>query len=112
MLRHDLQAIVDRLLASEGDVIDLDVLGQALGAARVSYEEIDAMIEALERAGRTVGDPSAEPPSRALPRVLGSARALRAELGRTPSVDEIAERAGLTPRAVRTALAYAQVLQR
>ena len=47
-----------------------------------------------------------------LRRVLETARALVAELGRKPSVDEIAARSGLSPEHVRHALALARIMQR
>jgi DNA-directed RNA polymerase specialized sigma subunit len=47
-----------------------------------------------------------------LSRVLASARALKSELGRAPSPDEIARHAGLSRDSVRLALLYARTLSR
>lgn len=114
MLRGPLQEIVDGLLATtpRGGEIALDALGEAIGVAAVTAQDIDDVLTALERAGRTVA--SAPPASGAerLRVVLASARELRVELGRAPNAREVAARAGLGEDAVRHALALARVMQR
>lgn len=113
-LRAPLARIVERLLAEERAAISLDALGDALGDLFVTPDEIDAMVGALEAAGRQVGDED-EDAGRGIERlrgVLDAARALRAELGRSPTTVELIERTGLSPFAVQHALGLAKVMQR
>ncbi|HEX7476751.1 MAG TPA: sigma-70 domain-containing protein [Polyangiales bacterium] len=111
-LRPELAAIVERLLARHEQVVDLDSLADEIGVAAVNAQEIDAMLSALEHAGRSVGGPAASGPSAGLGQVLGAARRLRAELGRTPSATEIAASENLELSTVRTALLFARIVQR
>lgn len=113
-LRSELQAIVDALLAASVDTrqIPLDAIGNAIGARAVTAEEIDAIMTALETAGRRVVSPDGGSGEERLKAVVGAARALAPELGRPATVSEIAARARLTPDEVRHALALAKVMQR
>lgn len=113
-LRAELREIVETLLGQSeaSEPISLDSIGDAIGSRAVSYVEVDAIIAALEIAGRTVeaGDkPSGE---RHLRAVIASIRALSAQLGRRPSQAEIAEHAGLTRSQVGHALQLARIMQR
>lgn len=110
--RPDLSAIVARLLAQADHVIDLDTLGDEIGDAAVSTDDIDRIIAALEAEGRQVGAPEAATASADLGRVLRAARGLRASLGRTPTSTEIATAAALPLAAVRRALLFVRVVQR
>jgi hypothetical protein len=111
-LRPELQTIVDALLARGEPLLPLDTVANGIGAAAVSAEDIDAIFAALEAAGCTVGDPDAPRASAHLGTVLKSARALKRELGRTPTAAQIADHAGITPQEVRLALLFVQVAQR
>src|SRR5450432_29436 len=104
--------IIAVLLAGSkaGDVIELDAIGDAVGATAITQEQIDAILTALEAAGRRVASPSGEGAGEArLKRVLEAARLLRTELGRAPRPEEIAPRAGLSTDEVKHALALARV---
>ena len=113
-LRAELRAIVEALLAStpRGGAVSIDAFGEAIGLRAVGTEEIDAMMAALEGAGRTVAAPEGARGVGHLRAVLDAARALRLELGRVPTADEIAARAGIDAAAVRHALELAKVMQR
>lgn len=107
-------AIVDALLeasASSGEVT-LDALGDAIGARAITPAEIDAMIGALEGAGRKVVTPAGGAGEARLSAVVAAARALAPVLGRKPTASEIAARAGLSADEVRHALALLKVMQR
>ena len=110
MLRPDLLTLAEKLVATGNRVVTLDEVAEALGAIAIDSDEIDALFAFLEARGMTVGDPDVGLASSALPAVLTTARALRAELGRTPRVDEIAQRSSLGEDAVRRALLFAQTL--
>jgi len=103
-LPPNLQAIVDAIKAAHPDGLSLDELGEELLHKPVSFADIELIITALEDDG--VDLESAAPAGRPeeLARVLTAARALAAETGRRPTPQEIAERSGLTPIAVRRAL--------
>jgi hypothetical protein len=111
-LRPELQPIVAALLASGERVLDLDRVGEEIGAAAVTVDDIEQIFTALENAGRVIGDPHAAPASTLLKAVIAAARELQRELQRRPSHQEIATRAGISARAVNLALQFAQVLQR
>jgi hypothetical protein len=113
-LRAELKAIVEALLAASEDAreITLDAIGEAIGTRAITPEEIDAIIRALEAAGRTVSGPAGGDGEARLKAVLTAARELRPELGRAPTVGEIAARSGLGEDQVRHALALAKVMQR
>jgi Sigma-70 region 3/Sigma-70 factor, region 1.1 len=110
VLRPEIQALADQLVATGRSVLSLDEIAETLGATAIDSDEIDALFAFLEARGVTVGDPSVGLASSALPQVLTAARALRTELGRTPRVDEITTRSGLPEDAVRRALLFAQTL--
>ena len=107
-------AIVDALLASSADTreVNLDALGAAIGARAITSVEIDAMISALEAANRKVVGPAGGAGETWLKAVVAAARALGPELGRKPTVAEIAARSGLSAAEVHHALALLKVMQR
>lgn len=113
-MRAELQAIVDALLASSADSreVSLDALGEAIGARAITSEEIDAMIGALEAAGRKIIGPEGGAGEALLKDVVAAARALAPELGRKPTVAEIAAKSGLSAAQVHHALALLKVMQR
>lgn len=112
MLRPELLAIAEALLETEAERLSLDQIAEAIGTLRVTPDEIDALLAWLEARGRPVADPVGQGASALLGEVLGAARVLRAELGRTPQPREIAERASLSLEAVQRALWFARILQR
>ena len=111
-LRAELQEIVERLLQEHADQITLDQIGDAIGVRAVSTGEVDAMIDALEAAGREVAAGDKPRGEEHLHQVIRSIRELSAQLGRRPSQAEIAEHAGLTAADVSHALQLARIMQR
>jgi succinyl-CoA synthetase alpha subunit len=113
-VRAELQSIVVALLAASADAgeVSLDAIGVAIGARAITSVEIDAMISALEAAGRKVVGPEGGAGEARLKEVVAAARALGPELGRKPTVAEIAARSGLSADEVRHALALLKVMQR
>ena len=111
-LRPELLRLVGDLVAPGPRRITLDELGDAIGAAAITVEEIDLVITTLEERGVAVGGDAPLPATTHHGTVLRTARQLRAELGRTPSPDEIAARSALSAQDVRIALFAAQILQR
>ena len=109
-VRAELRTIAEEL-AARGE-ISLDDLGDAIGARAVTPEEIDAMMQLIESRGTRILAPEGGGGEQRLGAVLAAARALAAELGRKPTVAEIAERSGLSESAVRVALRLAQVIAR
>jgi hypothetical protein len=91
--------------------ISLDALAERLGGVSGDSAEIAWVIETLEAAGCEV----VSPPSEAGPTlhaVLPLARDLRVKLGRAPTAEELAEAAGVSVEAVRTALFFGRVMGR
>lgn len=113
-LRPELAAIVDALTTSSerSRTVHLDAIGEAIGARAVAADEIDAMIAVLESRGRTIVGPDGGHGEAHLKKVVATARALRAELGRNPSAQEIAATADLPVADVRHALSLVQIMQR
>jgi hypothetical protein len=108
----ELQAILDGLLARPPGSLDLDDLADALTPTTATYADVEEMISALESAGVLVDRVNPADLAAELAQALAAARALTTKLGRRPSVDEIAARAGLTAIVVRRALRFASVLAR
>jgi hypothetical protein len=107
--------VVEMLLrqSDPGGIVTLDAIGDALGARAVTHEEIDSIVARLEQAGRVVGEePQAGVGVARLKAIVETARALRVELGRTATVEEISARSGLDAAAVKHALELAKVMQR
>lgn len=112
VLRPELIAIGEALLALDNETLSLDQVAEAIGIIRVTPDEIDELIFWLETRGRPIADPVGKGAAALLGEVLAVARALRAELGRPPQPREIAERGGLSLPAVQRALWFARILQR
>jgi hypothetical protein len=113
-LRPALEPIVTELLkrSERSGKVSLDELGEAVGSRSVDADDIDQLFAALEEAGREIVAPSGGTGGLLLSKVIPAARALKAELSRRATVDEIAARSGLTPAAVRQALLLARVIGR
>jgi hypothetical protein len=94
-----------------GAVIALDSVAEAIGALPVTMPDIEAIFDALERAGRRVEAETKDPPA-ALAKVLSTVRSFSAVSGRRPTVPEMAQHSGLSIGEVRFALLYARVLVR
>lgn len=110
-MRPFVTAIINALLSREERVLSLDVIGDAIGAAPISSEEIERVFDALQAAGREIE--RVTPKVREdLALVLSAARRLKAEQSSAPSVEAIASATGLDEGAVRAALLYASVLGR
>ena len=109
-----LAGIVATLLAKSerSRRVSIDALGDAFGTGSASSVEVEAVMIALEARGRSITAPKGGDGAARLADVLTAARALQAELGRAPRVDEIATRAALASRVVWRALAFARVLGR
>jgi hypothetical protein len=103
--------VVERLLAQPAELVSLDDVADAIGASAVTFEDIEAVFDLLEAAGRRVESETKSPPL-ALAKVLSTVRSFSAVTGRRPTLPEIAERAGLSLGEVRFALLYARVLVR
>ena len=107
------RAIASELL-SEGQAsesISLDRVAEVIGAAPVTMQDIEAILDALSAAGRPAQAEMKDPPA-ALARVLKAVRSFSAATGRRPTLPEIAQHSGLTLAEVRFALLYARVLVR
>ena len=110
--------IVGRLLSSTsrapagaGEVVSLDAVAEAIGATALTLQDIEAIFDGLEAAGRRV-EALPQNPQAALAKVLATVRSFSAVSGRRPNALEIAAHSGLTPGEVRFALLYARVLVR
>jgi hypothetical protein len=114
VLRPELARILTTLLAASeaSQRVELDVLGEALGALSVSTEEIDALIGQLEAHGREVTAPSGGGAEQHLGSVVMAVRTLQLTLARKPTLEEVAAQAGISSQQVRTALALLRVMQR
>jgi len=113
MTRPELAVIVATLLAESvtSGRVELDRIGELLGASAVSADEIDAILEALEGAGRVVDAPHASALAD-LGKVLAAVRALKREGETAPDVAAIAARCEIEPTRVRAALLVGRVMGR
>jgi hypothetical protein len=114
MLPPKLVAIAEKLLADSAasNTVTLDAMGDAIGLVPVSTEDVDALMTALEAAGRRVVGPEGARGVGNLQRVIPAARALTAALGRAPTVAELAAETGIGSDDVRHALALGRVMGR
>jgi len=112
MLRPELMSVARALAALEAEVLSLDHVGDAIGTMRITPDEIDELFTWLEAQGRVIGDPIGSGSLELLGKVLGLARQMRTELGRTPRPEEIVAKSGLSLAAVQRALWFARILQR
>lgn len=114
VIRSDLARVLARLLVASERTrkVTLDEVGEAVGVLPVSTDEVDALLTALEKAGRTVVGPEGARGVGNLQRVLPAARELAARLGRRPTLAELTEKTGLSEDEVRHALALGRVMGR
>ena len=92
--------------------VSLDSMGEAIGVVPVSADDVEALMAALESAGRTVVGPEGARGVGNLQRVIPAARALGVRLGRKPTLAELATETGLGEDDVRHALALGRVMGR
>lgn len=109
-LRPELQALFEAIRAAHPDGLTLDELSDETVRRPLSFADIEALIVALEEAGVSLDGPASPPRPEDLVEVLAAARALAQEQGRTPSVTDIATRAGRSPILVRRALRFGRSL--
>ncbi len=109
-----LRTALDALLANSEDSrrVTIDAIGDAVGTTAVDATQIDALLGALEAAGRTIDAPSGAQGVATLRKVVPVARAIARARGRTARVAEIAAEAGLSEDEVRRALLLARVMGR
>jgi hypothetical protein len=110
-MRPAIAAIVDSLLQREQRILTLDQIGEAIGAAAISVDEIEEIYRLLEDAGRHI-DTATPNVRNHLALVLREARRLKQLQHCSPTIEAIAEATGLDVNGVRTALLYASVLGR
>jgi hypothetical protein len=108
----DLRALLDGVVAhfSGRAALSLDELAESLEDPRVGYADIEAVIDALEAAGVDVGAAADADLAGELARVMQAAHVLDRELGRRPTIDEIASRAALGRGVVHRALLYGRTI--
>lgn len=106
--------LFDALIAEHprGAELDLDALAERTAPLGLSYDEIGALLDALEGEGRAVGSSARADVTGELRVVLAAARALASEHGRTPRLGELVERTGLDVVIVRRALQLGRVVGR
>jgi hypothetical protein len=111
-VRPELAALVEEILRDAGKTIELDTIGEAIGARAITAEEIDGILATIEARGHTIRTRAGGSGESTLKTVLTTARALKSELGRTPTSAEIATRSGLALIDVQHALSLARIMQR
>jgi hypothetical protein len=113
-VRPELKRVLEELLAASAasGEVHLDAVGEAIGARAITTPEIEALLDGLSAAGRTLVSPPGGDGEAHLKAVIAAARALGPALGRRPTAAEIAERAGLPLGAVLHALALVKIMQR
>lgn len=107
--RKWVELVADNLLAEDPTVVTLDAIGEAIGTEAVTLQDIEALVDHLEARGAEVGGPNEPNLPELLKRVLEVARELKMA-GTQPTLERVAKASGLSPRAVRVALLYADVL--
>lgn len=105
-----LSEILSRLLPDGARTLTLDEVGDAMGERAVGSDEVELLLSALEQAGATIVQAGGEGLPELLRRVLASAREIRG-LGGSPSPTSISAHSGISVRAVRVALLYADVIK-
>jgi hypothetical protein len=109
-----LAPVLEALKASSATsmTVSLDAMGEAIGLVPVSTDDVDALMKALEDAGRRIVGPEGARGVGNLRRVIPAARALTAKLGRKPTLTELAAETGIGEEDVRHALALGRVMGR
>jgi hypothetical protein len=111
-MRPVVEAIVAELLARHraSGRVHLNDIDEVIGAAPVSYDEVDELIARLEAEGLAVGEPPDDAAIVVMREVMASARRLRGASGRdrAPTVAEIAADSGHAEHLVRRALESAR----
>jgi AraC-like DNA-binding protein len=90
--------------------VPIDALGDA--CRLLSNAHVEEVFTLLENAGIAILHEATAPGAEVLKTLLPAARALRSELGRKPTVAELATRAGLSESATMHGLLYVRVLSR
>ena len=103
-----MQALLAELLKRHkiSGIVHLNDIAEVINARAVSYDEVEFLITGLEAEGLHVGEPLGHHDVGVMRAVLDSARRLRAELRRAPTIDEIASDSGLPAHAVRRSLEH------
>jgi hypothetical protein len=104
-----IRALADLLEAASQGPLDIDRFATIVGVSALDGDEIDGLFADLEARGHVVTAPEGGATGR-LKQVLGAARELRTQLGRTPRAAEIAAHAGLTEADVHIALSFSRTL--
>ena len=105
-MRSLIAEIIEELMARQQttDRVDLNDIAEVIGTRAVSYDDVERIIDGLQERGCLVGgDPSVKE-FELMQTVVVAARALSGELGRRPTVDELAEHLGMATSVVRRAL--------
>ncbi|MEI8259207.1 MAG: hypothetical protein WCJ30_26360 [Deltaproteobacteria bacterium] len=112
--RHKaVESVIDTLLGEtpRGAEVTLDRVGELVGARAFTFDEVDEVIAAVEKAGHRVTSPRTTAKAD-LQAVLSAARDIQRESHARPSVPAIAARTGLPADAVRQALSLGRIMGR
>jgi hypothetical protein len=104
-----LKKMTTALLPDGPRALTLDEIGEVIGTQAVGADLVEALIDHLQSLGAEVRGGEDKDLAPLLRDVLSVARTLRLE-GQTLSPQKIAERSGISARAVKVALLYARVL--
>jgi Sigma-70 region 3 len=106
------RALAQQLRTRFGNRVELDAIGEQLGASATSSAFVEALMRELAALGTEVVAPPRRPGPELLGLVLRAARELREQLGRPPTREEIASSANLSTTEVAHALEFSKVLAR
>lgn len=108
-MRPEFRSVLDELLVRHraSGVVDLNDIAEVIGARAASYEDVEALIDALEAAGLQVAEEARAPQIALAKQVLALALQLKGRLGRRPTVEELAAETGRPAHEVRRALEWA-----
>lgn len=106
--------VLEALLAASKDAgtLTLDQVGEAIGVIPAGFDEVEELFQALERAGRRITGPEGARGVGNLQQVIPAVRALAQQLGRRPTIAELAAHTGLPEDDVRHALALGRTMGR
>jgi hypothetical protein len=110
-MRDEVEAVFGQLVARGEREIALDVVGDVIGAMRISQDEIEQLFARLEQTGFTIAVPTRRLKEHLRP-VLEHARRLKQQTNATPDVVAISRATGLSVAEVRAALLFASVMGR